>query len=254
LAVGLTLASLAGGVISAKNLAQAVEAGQPVDQRAIEALSAMSRYLGTLQTFELKAETETDEVMEDGLKLRFGGTTTYKVRRKDGLFVQLISDRKVRQFYYNGKTLTVTAPRMGVYAQIDAPPTIGELLERMNADYGIGIPLADLFYWGTDEAMAASVLSAQSLGFALINGEDTDHYAFRGKDVDWQVWIRRGDTPTPAKIVLTSKNEPDAPTYSAELKWNAVAAFGDEIFVFTPPEGAVKISVADATQLAKDTQ
>ncbi len=254
LAAAVALSSVAGGVVAATSIAQSAESAQAVDPAAIEALNAMSRYLGALQSFEVKAETETDEVMDDGLKLSFGGTTVYKVRRKDGLFVQLVSDRKVRQFYYDGKTLTVAAPRMGVYAQIDAPPTIGDLLDMMSKDYGIDVPLADLFYWGTDETGAASVLSAHSLGFALINGEDTDHYAFRGQDIDWQIWIRRGDAPTPAKIVITSKNEPGAPVYSAELVWNAAATFEPEMFVFTPPQGALKISVADARQFAEEAQ
>ena len=36
---------------------------------------------------------------------------------------------------------------------------------------------------------------------ATIDGVATDHYAFREADVDWEVWIQKGDQPLPRKLV-----------------------------------------------------
>ena len=53
-----------------------------------------------------------------------------------------------------------------------------------------------------------------------MGGADTDHYAFRQGDVDWQIWIERGERPLPRKLVITTREEVGQPQYSAELTWN----------------------------------
>lgn len=224
------------------------------DEAAIAALTRMSGFLRNLQTFEIVATTEKDEVLDDGQKLQFGGTTTYRLRRPDRMFVQLESDRKVRQLYYNGSTVTVAAPRMGMYAVFDAPQTIAGTIDLAEDKYDIDIPLADLFRWGTEQIPADAVQGARVVGYARIDGADTDHYAFRGAEVDWQIWIQRGDHPFPLKVVITSVGEDQIPQYTAELKWKVVKTWPDSTFVFVPPKGAAKISVADAAEVDDASQ
>lgn len=252
------LASLTSACATAPSAQEApVAAAEPaappvVDQAAIDALTRMSTFLRGLKTFEVAASTEIDEVMDDGQKLQFAGKTTYKVQRPDRMFVQLVGDRKVRQVYYDGKTVTVASPRMGFYAVVDAPPTIAEMLDLARDKYDIEIPLADLFRWGTEQIPADVIQGARVVGYASVNGVDTDHYAFRGAEVDWQIWIARGDRPFPAKVVITSKNEDQSPQYSAELAWSVPSSLPASTFAFKPPQGAVKITVADAA--ATDNQ
>lgn len=218
-----------------------------IDQAAIDALGRMSGFLRSLKSFEVKASTEIDEVMDDGQKLQFGGTTTYKVRQPDRLFVQMVGDRKVRQFYYDGKTVTVASPRMGLYTVVEAPPTISAMIDLARDKYDLEIPLADLFRWGTESIPADLMQGARVVGYANIDGIDTDHYAFRGAEVDWQIWIQRGDKPFPQKIVITSRDEEQSPQYSAELEWTTPKSLADATFAFKPPAGAVQIGIADAS-------
>lgn len=219
-----------------------------IDQAALDGLSRMSSYLRTLQAFEVTANTEIDEVMEDGQKLQFGGVTTYKIARPDGFMVQIVGDRKVRQIIYDGKTLTVAAPRMGVYAQVAAPATISEVLALAEEKYAIEIPLADLFRWGTEQIPADAIQGAKVIGYANVNGVDADQYAFRGAEVDWQVWIARGSKPFPVKVVITSYNEDESPQYTAELAWKTPKGFAAGTFTFKPPADAVRITVAEAVE------
>ena len=117
------------------------------DPRA--ALTRMGGYLRTLKTFTIRAQTTIDEVLADtGQKLQFGGEATLYYRAPAHLRVDVASERKDRQFFYDGKTLTVYGRRTGYYASVPAPPAVRELLEVAEQKYDLDFPLADLFFWG----------------------------------------------------------------------------------------------------------
>ena len=73
-----------------------------VDPDSVAALDKMGAYLRTLSSFELKADTLTDNVLENGQTVQFAGTIDYKVRRPNGFVITVADDRKVRQFNYDG--------------------------------------------------------------------------------------------------------------------------------------------------------
>jgi hypothetical protein len=41
--------------------------------------------------------------------------------------------------------------------------------------------------------------------------------------VDWQLWIERGKTPLPRKLLITTVQESSQPQYVAVLKWDTTA-------------------------------
>ena len=120
------------GVCSAKKpaaQAQKTPTEPAVAPEALAALEKMGGFLRTLQTFTLRADTTIDEVLDDtGQKIQFGGTVEYHVRLPDHLRADIASDRKQRQFFYDGKTLTLYGQRVQYYASVPAPPTIRETL------------------------------------------------------------------------------------------------------------------------------
>lgn len=126
----------------------ATRAAATVQPQAVAALEKMGRYLRGLQNFTVQGDSTFELVTEDGQKLQFPGTVQYKVRAPDRLQLDVRSDRKQRQIFYDGATLTVYGPRNKYYASVDAPPTIVELLSNAADRYGIELPLADLFLWG----------------------------------------------------------------------------------------------------------
>jgi hypothetical protein len=101
------------------------------------------------------------------------------VRRPNHLRAEVLSDRKQRTFFYDGKTLTLYAPRVNYYASVGAPPTIAELLQVLDQKYGVEMPLADLFLWGTDKDGIADIKVATYIGPGYVGGVDCEHYAFR---------------------------------------------------------------------------
>ena len=221
---------------------------ETIDPTALTALEIMSRYLGTLKTFEVRTTTNTDEVLGNGQKVQFDGGATYRVRRPDAFRIETVSDRRVRTFYYDGKTFTMYSPRMSVYAQVEAPPTIGEVIGKLEDEYDVNLPLTDLFSWADSPAESAKVLtSALYVGPARVHDTECDQFAFRQANVDWQIWIQRGDTPLPRKVVITTRDDPTLPQYVVYLDWNLTPKFNDATFAFTPPKDTYKIEIARVT-------
>ncbi len=215
------------------------------DPDAIAALGKMGESLRGLQNFDVHADVTREEVLTSGQKLQFGGTVDMKARRPDGLRVDIKSDRQERSLYYDGKTATLYSPRLGYYASFDAPPTIREVVALAADRYGIEVPMADLFTWGTDASDSARIQSAFRVGTETIGDRVCDHYAVRQDGVDWQIWIREGEEALPCKIVITTTDDPSMPQYSAVYDWSPGGAHAANTFTFTPPASARKIAFAD---------
>lgn len=220
------------------------EAPKPptVAPEAINALAKMGGFLRGLQTFVVRADTTTDEVLETGQKIQLDSAVEFRARRRpDRLRVDVSSARAQRQFFYDGKTLTLYGARLNYYASTAAPPTIREMLDLADQRYGLTIPLEDLFYWGTDAARSGDIKGALVVGPSRIGGVECDQYAFREEAVDWQIWIEKGKTPVPRKLVITTRQEEGQPQYVAVLRWDLAPKLDDKTFTFTPPKGARRI-------------
>ena len=246
-------ASLGCGALHAADPSPAPPAGaadaSALDPQALDALNVMGRHLRELKSFEVHADTTIDEVGDDGQKLQFGGTVDYKVKRPDRLRAEIDSDRQQRTFYFDGKTLTQYAPRMGYYASVPAPATLRDLAGILQGKYGVTLPLTDLFRWGEEKDDSAGLTGAAFIGPAKIGGTECGHYAFRQPDADWQVWIAQASN-LPCKLVITTLDEPQQPQYAAVFTWKPNVAFDDKTFVFEPPKTAHRIEIATVADSA----
>ena len=122
----------------------------------------------------------------------------------NGLRIHTDNDRHERLFLYDGKTFTLWGQRLDYYATIDAPDTIGKLADMLENKYGMDLPEIDLFRWGTAKMDTAAIIGAIEVGPAVINGTTCQHYAFRQDDIDWQIWIQKGDVIYVWKEFLTT--------------------------------------------------
>jgi hypothetical protein len=75
----------------------------------------------------------------------------------------------------------------------------------------------------------------------MIDGVPTDHFVLREGDIDWQIWIQKGEQPLPRKLVITDRSDPAAPTYSAVLDWNLSPTFAADDFAFKPGKDAKSV-------------
>ena len=227
-------------------MAASAPADDSINPAAIDALKSMGAYLRTLKSFSVRSESTTDEVLESGQKIQFANTVDIRAKLPDRARIDVNSDRKSREIYYDGKTVTQYAPRVKYYATFAAPATVRETLKAAASKYDIDVPLADLFYWGSDQSGIDNIKSAIYVGPSRIANVECDHYAFRQAGVDWQVWIETGKTPLVRKLVITTLDEPAQPQYTAVLHWDLKTPPTDKAFTFVPPKGAMKIEIATA--------
>ena len=216
-----------------------------VEPEAVDALKEMSAYLMSAQTLGITSQGTMDVVTMDGQRIQLDGTTQYKIRRP-GFVIDYDSDIKNRRFIYDGKTFTVYAPKLGFYSTVPAPATNSATLDAIYQKFGIALPLEDLFRWGDGSSAARlqAFKSGYNVGTATIDGVETDHYAFRENDIDWEVWIQQGDQPLPRKLVIIDRSDASRPTFTARLDWKVNPAFTDADFKFVPDANAKPIKLA----------
>lgn len=231
----------------AQDDAAATAATAPIDPVAMAAMDRMNAALQALPFFSIKSDATTEIVLDDGQKIQFAGTVDLKVRRPNAFRVAAQADTQTREMYYDGKAFTIFAPRLGYYAAFDAPPTIGQAIDKARTRYALEIPLADLFVWGTDQTIRARVREAMVIRPERIGDRICMHYAFRQEKVDWQVWIDQGAQPLPCKLVITSTADPAQPQYSAVLNWDLTTPVDPARLAFVPPANARKISIAEVS-------
>ncbi len=252
--IGLLAASILGGGVLAGQVAHAKAARAAATAAAVDtpdaiaALRKMGAFLRNLQAFAVKSQMTTDDVLASGQKVQYGSVVTMKVRRPDHMRIDIDGDRRNEKMFYDGKTFTVLGARAGLFAQFDAPPTLGELKTVLEKRYGIDLPLADLFYWGTDQDGTAAIKSATLVGTSMVGGVSCDHYAIHQTDLDWEIWIEQGGRTLPRKLVLTTTTERSQPQHIMVLDWDITPKLTDEAFFFAAPASAHRIEFEKAPQ------
>jgi hypothetical protein len=183
-------------------------------------------------------------VQESGQKLQFSSAFEVSLKRPDRIFVSRTDDDGIRRnLWYDGKTVSMYDEGEKVYGQIRAPETIDEMFDYLETVMDSPFPLADLLYNDLSH-LSDHALSGEYVGVSYLAGIACDHLAFRGKSVDWQLWVDRGEKPLFRKIIITYKELPGEPQISARLsEWDIEPSFSDTLFQFSVPEGARRIQV-----------
>ncbi len=239
---GFALAIAASGVqAQTAASAPAATATTAVDPASVQALRDMGAYLQTLRRFAVHGAVSGERVLADGQKLQHDASATLDVERPDKLRALMRTSTAERQLFFDGRAVTLWAPLHKYYSTVEYSGNLGSLIDRLEANYGVQVPLSDLFRWGTPQAPLDRIESAMNAGQESIGGELCDHYAFRQGKIDWQIWIAAGRRPLPRKIVITSRADEARPQSVTLLDWNLAPDFTPSAFRFTPPTGATKV-------------
>jgi hypothetical protein len=236
LTFGLVAAAVGLLVAVASTPAAAQQRLRPgrVDPAAIAAFERMSTYVAGLKAFELKTSYSFDVVAKNRQVISVDGVGHYLARRPDKLAADIDNDLFARKYFYDGKTLTIVSKGEKYYARVAAPPTIRDMLAAAAAQFAVEIPIADLFDLGTSNNPTRQARFAFRVGTSEVDGIEAEHWAFRGRERDWQLWIRSGDKPVPLKFTLIDRKRPLQPRYSVTLNWIDRADISDADFTFTP--------------------
>ncbi|WP_271103241.1 DUF2092 domain-containing protein [Pseudomonas tohonis] len=219
--------------------------GDAPDPGALAALVKMGQYLRELQQYALDAESDSDQLLENGQALVVHASTRLLVSAPDKLRVQVTGADYQRSLFYDGQHFTLYDSRQGYFGRDVAPTSQEELLALLGERYGIQLPLADLIQWHPDTAQRVGLDSALHVGTEQVGDHTCEHYAYRQPALDWQLWLRQGDEPLPCKMVLTRLDQPERPRHSVTYQWDTLPMVGPGDFVFTPPEGAKPVPLLE---------
>ncbi len=207
-------------------------------------LKAMSDYMGAQSAISFSFDTTLAVVTSDLQKLDFASSGAVSISRPDKIRVTRTGGFADVEMVYDGKLLSILGKNLGKYAQVEAPGTIDQLIDRLR-DHGVQAPGADLLLSNLHDALIEPVVDVKDLGSGIIDGVECDHLAFRTESVDWQIWIAQGAEPYPCRYVVTSKLLALAPEYRVDVHdWKAGATVAADDFAFDPA-GATKGELAD---------
>jgi hypothetical protein len=251
LAVALMTSALSGvQVADAQNVgatgdavSSATDAAVPVvTDQAERLLRQMGEYVGSAEQFTFHADITFDHVLPSGQKLQYSASEDVALQRPGRLYVEWSGDLGDRQFWYDGKSVTLYNPATPFYAADAAPADIDAMLDKVVTQLGFAPPLADLLYRGPYRAMRGNVQYGFDLGMTDVNGRNCHALAFVEKDIDWQIWIDGGPQLTPCKVVIGYKTQPSQPQFSAVFtNWDFAPRIAAPVFTPEMPAGLQKI-------------
>lgn len=229
--------------------AEKIAAMNAAREEALAVLKRASDFLGQQQSFRYEADVGYEALQPSGIKIEFGARRAVTVRRPHHVRVDVEArdgDRKVLRF--DGRLFTAFFPDENAYAQVERPGTLDETIDYLVDDLGVPLPLSDFvhsdFYADVHEGIEMALI----VGEATIDGKPCDHLLLVGSTADFQVWIEKGATPFPRRLVITYREAPATPYFQASLhEWNLAPDTSDALFAFSPPEGAERLQTRAVT-------
>jgi hypothetical protein len=219
-----------------------------VAEQADRLIKEMSAYIGSANEFTFHAHVTFDHVLPSGQKLQFSAAQEVVLQRPGRLYVEWTGDLGSRQFWYDGKSVTLYDPAMPFYANEAAPPELDAMLGQLLPKLNFVPPLADFLYRDPYKSVRGNIQYGFDLGQSNVNDRTCRTLAFVEKDIDWQIWIENGPQFTPCKLVITYKNQPAQPQFTAVFSdWDFAPRIAEPVFTPELPPGTEKIPFATVT-------
>jgi hypothetical protein len=225
------------------------------DVAAIQTLKAMSEYVAGQKSLSVTFDSDVEVITSDLQKLQFTSSGQVQLSRPDKLRATRTGGYTDVEVVFDGKTLTVNGKDKNIFAQLDSPGSVDQLIALLRDKYSVAAPGGDLLLSRSFDEMMADVIDAKDVGRGVIDGVECEHLAFRNTDTDWQIWVELGARPIPHKYVITTKATTGMPQYTLRIKeWRSDVAA--DAFAFKSAEGAKKVgleALADTDEVPPGT-
>jgi hypothetical protein len=217
------------------------------DESQAKALfKAMSDYLAAQKSFSFDSDTSLEVVTTQKQKIALVSSGTVTLSRPDKVRISRAGGFATVEILFDGKMLTAVDKSAKKYAQTEIPGTIDNLIDVLRDKYNRPVPGADLLLSDLYGELMPQVVDVKDLGSGVIRGIECDHFAFRTKEVDWQIWIAQGDHPYPCRYVITSSKVEGWPQYTIDISnWKAGPAVAADAFSFNAPADFKKVKAED---------
>ena len=194
-----------------------VSVGRADEADAKRLLKTMSDYLGAQKAMSFDYDVNLELVSTQQQKIALVSSGTMTLNRPDKFHMTRTGGFANAEMVFDGKTLTLLGKNTNLYAQLEAPGTIDQLVDVLRDKYHRPVPAGDLLMSDPYKELMPEVNDVKDLGSGVIHGVECDHLAFRTKEVDWQIWIAQGARPYPCRYVITSKKVTGWPQYTLDI-------------------------------------
>jgi hypothetical protein len=220
------------------------------EAQAKSLLKAMSDYLAAQKAISFDYDSNIELVSTQQQKIGLASSGTLILNRPDKLHATRTGGFANVEMVFDGKTLTLLGKNANLYAQVEAPGTIDQLVDVLRDKYHRTVPAADLLMSDPYRELMPLVTDVKDLGSGVIHGVECDHLAFRTKEVDWQIWIAQGARPYPCRYVITSKKVTGWPQYTLDITaWKAGPEVASDGFKLELPADAKKLTADQVPDL-----
>jgi hypothetical protein len=214
------------------------------DPRALAALKAMSDRLAAATSFTFHTHNSVPMLSPNLQWVTLLGTARVALERPNKLFIERGGDQTPMEIYYDGKTLALHEPRAKLFAEAPAPATIDAALAEVLGPSLAGFPYLDLLLADPYAALTASLGGALYVGHSTVDGVKTEHLAFRGPGVDWEIWIGAEDK-LPRLVQAKYVDLGKAPAITTRFTdWKLDAPIPASTFTLEKAAGAQQIELA----------
>jgi hypothetical protein len=227
-----------------------ISAGHADEADAKRLFKAMSDYLAAQKAISFNYDVDLEIVSTQQQKIALASSGTLTLSRPDKLHLTRTGGFANAEIVFDGKTLTLLGKNTNLYAQVDAPGTIDQLVDLLRDKYRRPVPAADLLMSDPYKELMPQVTDVKDLGSGVIHDIECDHLAFRTKEVDWQIWIAQGARPYPCRYVITSKKVTGWPQYTLDIwAWKTGTEVASDGFKLEIPSGAKQLTPGQVPEL-----
>ena len=227
-----------------------ISVGRADEANAKSLLKAMSDYLAAQKALSFDYDSNLELISTQQQKIALASSGKVTLNRPDKLHATRTGGFANVEMVFDGKALTLLGKNANLYAQVDAPGTIDQLVDVLRDKYHRPVPAADLLMADPYKELMPQVTDAKDLGSGVIHGIECDHLAFRTKEVDWQIWIAQGARPYPCRYVVTSKKVTGWPQYTLDIwGWKAGTEVASDAFKLEIPAGTKQLMPGQVAEL-----
>ncbi len=208
-------------------------------QYARDLLKKSADRLSAAKSFAFKVVSSAESPSSGGPMITYFSAAEVAVQRPNKLMAKRTGDGPTFDLYYDGKTFSAMDTKLGLYAQMDAPPTLDALIAAVMEKIGLPLAYADFLYSDVFAALTNGVTYADTVGTAIVNGVPCVHLVFAGPDIEWQIWLGPEDDPLPRRLAVTYLDDERRPRFMVTFSdWDLNARLSADRFELKPPAGA----------------
>src|ERR1700731_993342 len=131
-------------------------------------LKSMTDYLGSQKSLSASFDSDIEIIPPELQKIQFASSGQMKLSRPDKLRVRRTGGYADVELVYDGKAISVYGNNAKSYVQADAPGTIDELVDVMQARTGGALPGTDLVASHSFDQLMSDVVDGEHVGQGVV--------------------------------------------------------------------------------------